>query len=653
MTARNARRTSGRETLVFGRPANRIWSLLVIIVVAGGLLWFDPGSGRAAAGDLDLSLGGTGIVTANYGQVDIEDFRVLDTATDALGRTLLAGGSGGGETPDMIVARVLDTGDLDPSFSGDGVAFVDIGEATDGASAVAVAPDGDIVLAGESVVNQTAIGVARLNDDGTYDGAFGDGGRLRVPYPNPTVEVGDVIFDAAGRIVIAAGDIETSDAMWVGLVGTTGALDPTFSGDGIMLHDFGGAGERAFGLAALPAGGFVSVNQSQSYNGTIVTRHTADGSLEPTFGTAGDARVSLWRSEAAPTLLGDGSMLLSVGRSGIGAGVARVSTTSGALIAGFGTGGVASKTDSNLVAAGAPVKLVDGRIVVGATELNLPAVVMFSDLGVLDGTFGGDGVATTATAGPAGFWETDSVATATGEILVTGTAPKDSGFAVTIGRPFLAKIDLTGAPVTAFSTDGIAMPSVTSTFYSHEDVYDVAITPGGKLAMAGEFAAAGTFDNEFAVLVVNADGSPHTSFATGGVFTDDFGAINAAAQAIAAQPDGKLIVVGSAGSDALVARLTEDGQLDPSFGDAGYVTVDVCACTGDKFMDVAIGDDGTITVAVDTNNPDTNSPDLAAARFTPAGDLDVTFSDEASATHPATRVRSPTPPGSPSTAKGA
>ncbi len=628
MTARRAPQTSGRPSVAFGRPGNRIWSLLVTIAVAGGLVWFDPGVVRAAAGDLDPSLGGTGTVATNYQELDVESFRVMDTATDALGRTLLAGLTGGGETPDMVVARVLDTGDLDSSFSDDGVAFVDIGEAVDFASAVAVAPGGDIVLAGTSIGSTNAIGVARLNADGTFDGTFGDAGRLQVPFPDPTTEVGDVIFDAAGRIVIGAGNNATGDALWVGLVGTTGALDPTFSGDGIMVQDLGGSGERAFGLAALPGGGFVSVNQSQSFNGTKVTRHAADGSLEPTFGTAGVASVSQFVSQAAPTLLADGSMLLSVNGGGK-AGVARLSTTSGALVAGFGTAGVASKTDVNVVAAGSPVKLADTRIVVGATELNQPAVIMFSDLGALDTSFGGDGVATTATAAPAGFWQTDSVSSTAAGILVTGTRPKPSGFeAVSLGRAFLAEVDLSGAPVTAYGTGGIATPVITNTFYSREVGYDVAITPGGKLAMVGEFAEPGML-NEFAVLVVNADGTPDTSFATGGVFTDDFGAVGAGAQAIAAQPDGKLVIAGRAGSDALIARMTEDGQLDPTFGaGAGYVIVDVCACAGDEFMDVVVGDDGTIAVAIDTVNPDTNSPDLAAARFTPAGDLDVTFSDD-------------------------
>ena len=324
-------------------------------------------------------------------------------------------------------------------------------------------------------------------------------------------------------------------------------------------------------------------------------------------------------------------MLLSVSGFGGGAGVARLSATSGALSTGFGTGGVASKADPNLAASGPPVQLPapDGRIVVAATELNRPAVIMFSDAGVLDVSFGGDGVGTTATAGLACCWEADSVSTATGGILVTGTRPRDSGVELSQGRPFLAQLDLTGTPVLAFDSDGIATPVVTSTFFSRENVVDVAVTPGGKLAMAGDFAAAGTTRGQFAVLVANADGSPYSSFAAGGVFTSDFGAGGAEAQAIAAQPDGKLVVTGSAGSGALIARLTEDGQLDPTFGGGdGYVIVDVCTCSGNRFSGVALGDDGTIAVAVDTRNPATGGNDLTAARFTPAGVLDTTFSDD-------------------------
>lgn len=67
-----------------------------------------------------------------------------------------------------------------------------------------------------------------------------------------------------------------------------------------------------------------------------------------------------------------------------------------------------------------------------------------------------------------------------------------------------------------------------------------------------------------AVVRLNPDGSPDATFnRTGSVA---LGLSAAYGWAVALQPDGKILVGGSAGSADVVARLNPDGSLDTTFG---------------------------------------------------------------------------------------
>ena len=71
-------------------------------------------------------------------------------------------------------------GDLDPTFGQGGIALVDYG-GHDNGEALAVQPDGKILVGGKaSFPGSDAVGVARLNPDGSLDTSFGHGGRISV-----------------------------------------------------------------------------------------------------------------------------------------------------------------------------------------------------------------------------------------------------------------------------------------------------------------------------------------------------------------------------------------------------------------------------------------------------------------------------------------
>lgn len=158
----------------------------------------------------------------------------------------------------FAVARLLAHGVLDSSFGTDGrqtVAFewcnAVAGDDPVGASAVAVASDGRIVLGGRGAstmcsaegVNITAL--AALDPDGTLDASFGDAGKLARRYFiasgfESNEQFGGLAIEPNGHILLAGHGV--TDASGLPKIGVArllpnGDLDPSFAGDGIGQYD--------------------------------------------------------------------------------------------------------------------------------------------------------------------------------------------------------------------------------------------------------------------------------------------------------------------------------------------------------------------------------------------------------------------------------
>jgi uncharacterized delta-60 repeat protein len=108
----------------------------------------------------------------------------------------------------------------------------------------------------------------------------------------------------------------------------------------------------------------------------------------------------------------------------------------------------------------------------------------------------------------------------------------------------------------------------------------------------------------------------------------------ARARAACVQNDGRIIVVGEAGStdsDTLsafaMARYHPDGKLDPTFGSAGRALV---ALTGTRCIAHAVGvqGDGGIVIAGELLHTTTSTRDFALLRLTRDGIIDTTFGDK-------------------------
>lgn len=186
------------------------------------------------------------------------------------GKIVVAGGLSGGVTgTDIVVQRYTSSGVLDATFSGDGIASFDIGtNSTDNAYALAVQPDGMIVVAGSTnSAGTTDFVLLRLDDTGALDSSFDGDGIVVTDFPltgsGPSEVVKSVVVQPDGKILVG-GDAQ-ADAIMPTIRNfalarylSDGSLDITFSADGRVTTS--ASADRDLGQAlALRASGRIDM----------------------------------------------------------------------------------------------------------------------------------------------------------------------------------------------------------------------------------------------------------------------------------------------------------------------------------------------------------------------------------------------------------
>jgi uncharacterized delta-60 repeat protein len=174
---------------------------------------------------------------------------------------------------------------------------------------------------------------------------------------------------------------------------------------------------------------------------------------------------------------------------------------------------------------------------------------------------------------------------------------------------------------------------------SMERANAVAVQPDGKILAAGVFSgdlvgSSTGAAHQFGVARFNADGSPDTTFGSGGRTTVGFGGLSAEARALALQADGKIVLAGSVSfglgnDDFALARLNADGSLDTTFDADGIKVLAVDGFLGvprnDRLNAVAVQADGKIVAAGSVEMEVGRDTDFAVARFNADGSLDTSF----------------------------
>ena len=233
-----------------------------------------------ADGSLDTSFTGPGATAAGKFMLptggSVGDNGATTIALQPDGKIIVAGGCfNGGANNDFCIARLHPNGSRDASFGGPGGAGngffpLSIGAASDYAYAVALQPDGKIVLAGQCAgINNYDFCAARLNSDGTFDTSFvGPGGNGNGKFTLPVGPKDDaayaIVLQPDGKIVLAgtcanAGDV---NEFCVARLNADGSLDIGFNGPGVagngkFTFTVGGLGDAANSLLLQPDGNIV------------------------------------------------------------------------------------------------------------------------------------------------------------------------------------------------------------------------------------------------------------------------------------------------------------------------------------------------------------------------------------------------------------
>src|SRR5260221_460199 len=127
--------------------------------------------------------------------------------------------------------------------------------------------------------------------------------RPRPGHPTVRPRMGgtSVAVQADGTIVVAGWSDSHPTNFMLARLSASGALDPSFSGDGYVFTDFAGDADQADAVLIQPDGKIVAAGRAKvggDYD-FAVARYNPDGSLDTTFSGDGKATVGFGGDDAA------------------------------------------------------------------------------------------------------------------------------------------------------------------------------------------------------------------------------------------------------------------------------------------------------------------------------------------------------------------
>ena len=241
------------------------------IVVAGQIDYHAVIKRFDRRGYPDLTFGVGGVVTGGFGS--FQDL-ALAVAVQPDGRIVIAGVAYGPGTR-LLVARYLVNGDPDPSFAGAGFVAIDPLGGGAGASSVALDASGRIVVAGfanpqvppSSPPVPGGFAVLRFLANGSLDGSFGTGGLSSLDMLDPATVTGMVLLPD-GRTVVGGSALGPAGYFHFALARLLPDGAPDPSfGVGGRVFTEIGLTSECYGLARDPSGRIVAVGPA-SFTGT-------------------------------------------------------------------------------------------------------------------------------------------------------------------------------------------------------------------------------------------------------------------------------------------------------------------------------------------------------------------------------------------------
>jgi uncharacterized delta-60 repeat protein len=376
------------------------------------------------------------------------------------------------------------TGVLDATFGTGGVVTTTIGSNSADARAIAIQPDGKILAAGFA---NNDFCLARYTTTGALDTSFGTGG---VVTSSVTANCGirDVAIQSDGKI-LAIGFADSDFALARYYI--TGTLDVSFGTAGVVTTSFGaGTNNDPYSIAIQSDGKIIAAGNS--FNGFnsyfALARYNTTGTLDTSFGTNGVVTSTFGTTPYfTKMVLQEDGKIVACGNIWNGPdcyfATARY-TSAGVLDTDFSGDGVITTTvdavsPQNDYAYSLFIQ-PDNKILVGGfsqsgSDYNR-ALVRYTSAGVLDTSFGGDGIITATTLSGIDSESFSIGMQSNGKIVIAGTVYNGSYFDITLWRYTSA-----GELDTSFDSDGIFTVNNGVNSWTNK----VKIQPDGKILVVG------------------------------------------------------------------------------------------------------------------------------------------------------------------------
>ncbi len=598
----------------------------------------------AQAGKIDPTFGQGGIVSTPFNTTGNSSSSSIAIQSDG---KIVAGASSqyGGHTQ-FSLFRCNRDGSIDKNFGTNGVVITQVGTAGNDVSSVAIQKDGKIIAAGDSYDGTKYVfTLVRYDAGGSIDSTFGVNGIVTTSIGSTGDFIKSISIQNDGKIIAAGvSDTPGNSNLAVARYDSNGSIDSTFGLNGITT--FGATGiilsapQDMFSYGAnfvavqssgkIVVGGYSYFIDTKTFtpNGHfLLIRYNSNGSLDYSFNSG----VVLTLTGSPYDASGDGvnSILFQKDGKIIEAGYSLQSgyydyamarlDTNGVLDGSFGTDGIVRTYLNGITGATSAAIQDDGKIVLagyGGSGLqpHYFVLIRYNGDGSLDNSFGSGGI---ASAGGLPDGEAHSVAIQSdGKIVATGFDYDGTYYNLAIVR-----FGNDGAIDNSFGQNGFTISSAGN---SNDVINSLALQNDGKIVAAG-YSYFGTISN-FTLLRYNANGTPDRFFGTNGIEMTDFGNTNSQVNSVAIDSDGTIAAAGfyfnGKNNDFAVVRYTPAGIPDNNFGKNGTAGTPI-GSFDDEATGVAIQKDHKIIAAGYYLNGNYNN--IALVRYNTNGSLDNSF----------------------------
>jgi len=397
-------------------------------------------------------------------------------------------------------------GSLDPSFGTGGKAVTNFGVSVQPAGAAVDANGNIIVAAGFSHVSiaTEAFGVVRYRSSGRVDTSFGNGGSAIAAFTNFINSPNAMALQPDGKIVVV-GEARSADGTLsefaIARFTANGALDSSFGRAGQVTTNFvgvklGGVRNSATAVLIQPDGkllvGGVASQCGRCVHNTALARYNTNGTLDAAFGNGGEVSVNAIGAVGALALLSSGDILA-------------VNNTSGALAQFTAQGALASSPSSGTIVASSVGSVIafqpDSKIILAQTALEAASgyrsdidvkVVRFNPSGGVDLTF----------ASPLFDFGPEDRETNAAQAVVLDSNWKvlAGGYSGTSSPVFgLARLNTDGSLDSSFGNGG----KVTTRFNGLDLIWALVVQSDGKILAIGETCPNGSCNLALARYLAN------------------------------------------------------------------------------------------------------------------------------------------------------